>query len=73
MIQFDSSAAGLYGNFGQVPYAAAKMGLVGLTKSIAIEGQVQKKFIKIQIISLFKNQKNELESKVEKVMSTVTL
>ena len=43
-INFDSSAAGLYGNFGQVPYAAAKMGLVGLTKSIAIEGQVQKKF-----------------------------
>ena len=42
MIHFDSSAAGLYGNFGQVPYAAAKMGLVGLTKSIAIEGQVQK-------------------------------
>ena len=41
-INFDSSAAGLYGNFGQVPYAAAKMGLVGLTKSIAIEGQVQK-------------------------------
>ena len=42
-INFDSSAAGLNGNFGQVPYAAAKMGLVGLTKSIAIEGQVQKK------------------------------
>ena len=40
-INFESSAAGLYGNFGQVPYAAAKM---GLTKSIAIEGQVQKKF-----------------------------
>ena len=56
-INFDSSAAGLYGNFGQVPYAAAKMGLVGLTKSIAIEGQVQKKFIKIRIIFLVKIKK----------------
>ena len=49
MIQFDSSAAGLYGNFGQVPYAAAKMGLVGLTKSIAIEGQVQKKMTPVRL------------------------
>ena len=34
-----TSASGLYGNFGQVNYSAAKMGLVGLTKSIAIEGR----------------------------------
>jgi NAD(P)-dependent dehydrogenase (short-subunit alcohol dehydrogenase family) len=33
-----ASAAGLYGNFGQVNYSAAKMGLVGMAKSIAHEG-----------------------------------
>ena len=35
---FTTSAAGLYGNFGQTNYAAAKMGLVGLSSAIAIEG-----------------------------------
>ncbi|MCZ7630789.1 MAG: SDR family NAD(P)-dependent oxidoreductase [Microthrixaceae bacterium] len=29
-----SSAAGLFGNFGQANYGAAKMGLVGLTRSL---------------------------------------
>lgn len=33
-----TSAAGLYGNFGQTNYGAAKMGLVGLTLSLAQEG-----------------------------------
>ncbi|WP_062349394.1 SDR family oxidoreductase [Herbidospora yilanensis] len=33
-----SSPAGLFGNFGQANYSTAKMGLVGLTKSTAIEG-----------------------------------
>ncbi|KAF7369691.1 Peroxisomal hydratase-dehydrogenase-epimerase [Mycena venus] len=33
-----ASAAGLYGNFGQANYAAAKMALVGFTKTLAIEG-----------------------------------
>jgi NAD(P)-dependent dehydrogenase (short-subunit alcohol dehydrogenase family) len=33
-----TSAAGLYGNFGQVNYSAAKLGLVGMAKSIAHEG-----------------------------------
>ncbi|KAL1513978.1 hypothetical protein ABEB36_003309 [Hypothenemus hampei] len=33
-----SSNAGLYGNFGQANYSAAKLGLVGLAKTIAIEG-----------------------------------
>jgi NAD(P)-dependent dehydrogenase (short-subunit alcohol dehydrogenase family) len=35
---FLSSSAGLYGNFGQSNYAAAKMGMYGLCRSIAIEG-----------------------------------
>lgn len=33
-----TSAAGLFGNFGQANYAGAKMGLVGLSSVIAIEG-----------------------------------
>ena len=33
-----SSAAGLFGNFGQANYGAAKMGLVGLTHVLAVEG-----------------------------------
>ena len=33
-----SSAAGLYGNFGQANYAAAKMGMYGLSQTIAQEG-----------------------------------
>ena len=33
-----ASAAGLFGNFGQANYAAAKMGLVGLSSVFAIEG-----------------------------------
>lgn len=33
-----SSAAGIYGNFGQVNYAMAKLGLVGFTNALAVEG-----------------------------------
>lgn len=33
-----TSGAGLFGNFGQANYAAAKTGLVGLTRVLAIEG-----------------------------------
>lgn len=33
-----ASAAGLYGNMGQANYSAAKMGLVGFTKTLAREG-----------------------------------
>ena len=32
------SGAGLYGNFGQASYSAAKMGIVGLTQTLAQEG-----------------------------------
>jgi NAD(P)-dependent dehydrogenase (short-subunit alcohol dehydrogenase family) len=37
-IVLTTSAAGLYGNFGQANYSAAKMGLVGLTKTLSQEG-----------------------------------
>src|SRR4051794_21552631 len=33
-----ASAAGIFGNFGQANYGAAKMGLVGLTRVLAVEG-----------------------------------
>ena len=35
---FTASAAGIFGNFGQSNYGAAKMGLVGLSNVLAIEG-----------------------------------
>lgn len=37
-IVFTTSAAGLFGNFGQANYAAAKMGIVGLSNVAGIEG-----------------------------------
>ena len=38
-IVMTTSAAGLYGNFGQTNYSAAKMALVGLMNTIRLEGQ----------------------------------
>ncbi len=35
---FTASAAGIFGNFGQTNYGAAKMGLVGLSNVVAVEG-----------------------------------
>ena len=35
---FTSSSAGVFGNFGQTNYGAAKMGLVGFTRVLAVEG-----------------------------------
>ncbi len=37
-IVMTTSAAGLFGNFGQANYAAAKMGLIGMMNTLEIEG-----------------------------------
>ncbi len=37
-IVMTTSSSGLYGNFGQANYAAAKMALVGLAQTLALEG-----------------------------------
>ena len=37
-ILMTTSSTGLYGNFGQANYGAAKLGLVGLMKSLSLEG-----------------------------------
>jgi NAD(P)-dependent dehydrogenase (short-subunit alcohol dehydrogenase family) len=44
-----SSAAGIFGNFGQTNYGAAKMALVGLTRVLAVEGA--KNNIKVNAIA----------------------
>ena len=38
-IVMTTSSSGLYGNFGQANYAAAKMALVGLMQTLALEGK----------------------------------
>jgi len=38
-ILMTTSAAGLYGNFGQTNYSAAKLGLVGLMNTLKLEGE----------------------------------
>ncbi|OGB23718.1 MAG: 3-oxoacyl-ACP reductase [Burkholderiales bacterium RIFCSPLOWO2_02_FULL_57_36] len=48
-IVMTTSPSGLYGNFGQANYGAAKMGLVGLMNTLRIEGA--KKDIRINSIS----------------------
>ena len=38
VVMMTASSTGLYGNFGQANYGAAKLGLAGLTKTLHLEG-----------------------------------
>jgi len=40
-----SSASGIYGNFGQANYSTAKMGVVGLMNTLAVEGKKDNIFV----------------------------
>ena len=44
-----TSGAGLYGNFGQVAYSAAKAGVVGLSRTLAVEGRLRN--VKVNVIA----------------------
>lgn len=48
-ILFTSSGAGFHGAFGQANYAAAKAGVIGFAKSLAIEGK--RKGIRVNVIA----------------------
>ena len=48
-IIFTSSAAGIYGNFGQANYSAMKIGLIGLGQTLAAEGK--KKNVRANVIA----------------------
>jgi NAD(P)-dependent dehydrogenase (short-subunit alcohol dehydrogenase family) len=48
-IVMTTSSSGLYGNFGQSNYGAAKLGLIGLMNTLKIEGE--KKNVKVNAIA----------------------
>lgn len=71
-----SSVSGLYGNAGQINYAAAKMGLVGLTKTIAKEWgrfNVQSNAVAFGFIDTRLTQSKEKKEVIEREGEKVSL
>jgi NAD(P)-dependent dehydrogenase (short-subunit alcohol dehydrogenase family) len=74
-----TSTSGLIGNFGQANYAAAKMGIVGLSKSIALDmarfhvrSNCISPFAWSRLIGTIPTDTPEQKARVERIQSTMT-
>jgi len=74
-----TSTSGLIGNFGQANYAAAKMGIVGLSKSIALDMARSKvrsncvsPFAWSRLIGTIPTETPEQAARVERIKNTMT-
>jgi NAD(P)-dependent dehydrogenase (short-subunit alcohol dehydrogenase family) len=74
-----TSTSGLVGNFGQANYAAAKMGIVGLSKSIALDmarfhvrSNCVSPFAWSRLIGTIPTDTSEQAARVERVKNTMT-
>jgi len=74
-----TSTSGLIGNFGQANYAAAKMGIVGLSKSIALDmsrfkvrSNCVSPFAWSRLIGTIPTDTPEQKARVERIQNTMT-
>lgn len=74
-----TSTSGLIGNFGQANYAAAKMGIIGLSKSIALDMQrfgvrsnCVSPFAWSRLIGTIPTDTPEQKARVERIQNTMT-
>jgi NAD(P)-dependent dehydrogenase (short-subunit alcohol dehydrogenase family) len=69
-IVLSTSAAGLFGQKGHVPYAASKMALIGFARALAVE--IGKRNIKVNVISPYaftKASRHAIGDRFEEIMS----
>jgi NAD(P)-dependent dehydrogenase (short-subunit alcohol dehydrogenase family) len=74
-----TSTSGLIGNFGQANYAAAKMGIIGLSKSIALDmsrfnvrSNCVSPFAWSRLIGTIPTETPEQKARVERIQNTMT-
>src|SRR6186713_2324753 len=74
-----TSTSGLIGNFGQANYAAAKLGIVGLSKSIALDmgrfnvrSNCVSPFAWSRLIGTIPTETEEEKARVKKIQNTMT-